>query len=81
MLKTKKEISEMYSFVKLMSIIYKEMGADLFNNLQMAIDQIGVEESEEYVELFEKYKFQVELNKDLNEVIKELKQNVTKKTQ
>jgi hypothetical protein len=57
------------------------MGADLFNNLQMAIDQIGVEESKEDVELFEKYKFQVELNKDLNEVIKELKQNVTKKTQ
>jgi hypothetical protein len=74
MLKTKKEISEMYSFVKLVSIIYKEMGADLFNNLQMAIDEIGVEESEEDVELFEKYKFQIQLNKDLNEVIKELKQ-------
>jgi hypothetical protein len=47
MVKTKKEIYEMYSFVKLMSIIYKEMGTDLFNNLQMAIDQIGIEESEE----------------------------------
>lgn len=49
MIRTKKEINEMYIFVKLMSIIYKEMGADLFNNLQAAIDQIGteIEESEQ----------------------------------
>lgn len=80
MIKTKKEINEMYTFVKLMSIIYKEMGADLFNNLQMAIDQIGVEENKEDIELFEKYKFKVQLNKDLNEIIKELK-NGSKKTE
>lgn len=80
MVKTKKEINEMYTFVKLMSIIYKEMGSNLFNNLQMAIDQIGVEENKEDIELFEKYKFQVQLNKDLNEIIKELK-NGSKKTE
>lgn len=80
MIRTKKEINEMYTFVKLMSIIYKEMGADLFNNLQMAIDQIGIEENKEDIELFEKYKFQVQLNKDLNEIIKELK-NGSKKTE
>lgn len=45
MIKTKKEITEMQTFVKLMSIIYKEMGSDLFNNLQRAINEIGCEEN------------------------------------
>lgn len=40
MVRTKEEIIKMYSFIKLMSIIYKEMGSDLFNNLQAAIDEI-----------------------------------------
>ena len=45
MIKTKKEITEMQAFVKLMSIIYKEMGSDLFNNLQKAIMEVGCEEN------------------------------------
>ena len=75
MVKTKKEINEMYSFVKLMSIIYKEMGADLFNNLQMAIDQIGVEIEESEQEIIDKYLFELQKNKQLNEIIKDLKKN------
>ena len=47
MKKTKKEIIEMCSFIQLMSIIYKEMGNDLFNNLQEAIAQIPTKENEE----------------------------------
>ena len=46
MKKTNKEIIEMYSFIKLMSIIYKEMGNDLFNNLQEAVNEIEIENEE-----------------------------------
>ena len=75
MKKTNKEIIEMYSFIKLMSIIYKEMGSDLFNNLQMAIDQIGVEIEESEQEIIDKYLFELQKNKQLNEIIKDLKKN------
>ena len=67
MKKTKKEIIEMYSFIKLMSIIYKEMGSDLFNNLEMAIDQIGVEENQVLKKALE---YQENQNNILKEKIK-----------
>lgn len=60
MIRTKKEINEMYTFVKLMSIIYKEMGADLFNNLQSAIDEIKIEIEESEQEIIDKYSFQLQ---------------------
>jgi len=78
MIRTKKEINEMYTFVKLMSIIYKEMGADLFNNLQAAIDQIGTEIEESEQEIIDKYLFELQKNKQLNEIIKDLKNGIKK---
>ena len=75
MIRTKKEINEMYTFVKLMSIIYKEMGADLFNNLQDAIDEIEIEMEESEQEIIDKYLFELQKNKQLNEIIKDLKKN------
>ena len=75
MIRIKKEINEMYTFVKLMSIIYKEMGADLFNNLQAAIDEIEIEIEESEQEIIDKYLFELQKNKQLNEIIKDLKKN------
>lgn len=63
----------MHSFIKLMSIIYKEMGSDLFNNLQAAIDEIEIEIEESEQEIIDKYSFELQKNKQLNEIIKDLK--------
>lgn len=69
----------MNSFIKIMSFIYKDIGPEIFNNLQAAIDEIEIEIEESEQEIIDKYLFQLQKNKQLNEIIKELK-NESKKT-
>lgn len=77
MKRTIKQIAEMNSFIKIMSVIYKDIDSEIFNNLQAAIDEIEIEESEQ--EIIDKYLFQLQKNEQLNEIIKDLK-NGSKKT-
>ena len=79
MKRTIKEIAEMNSFIKIMSVIYKNIDSEIFNNLQAAIDEIGIEIEESEQEIIDKYLFELQKNKQLNEIIKDLK-NGSKKT-
>lgn len=55
----------MNSFIKIMSVIYKDIGPEIFNNLQAAIDEIEIEIEESEQEIIDKYLSELQKNKKL----------------